>query len=227
LNINEFIGEVALLSATIEKLLPKGGSFSQKVERSETTQLVRICLHHFRQFRNGVLHGEIQIEDTDDYQYQIQLAEELILVLRQGGLGASSKLGRPIPMSIEVTRNQVDVNNLASVLGVKPADIVVDIIEDELDVPGGSKVDLRAASRIAQAHGVELRPENKVKLLLVDGPFVVVKDLAHDLDIRPNQLIAELMAQNVFAGLNQKIDIKIAAHIADRHGFRMERQRPS
>ena len=59
-------------------------------------------------------------------------------------------------------------------------------------------------------------------LIRVEGPFIVVKDLAERLDVKANQLIAELMARNVFATINQKIDIKVAAQIADAHGFRVE-----
>jgi len=60
------------------------------------------------------------------------------------------------------------------------------------------------------------------KLILVEGPFVIVKEFAEQIGVKANVLIAELMANNIFAGINQKIDIKVAAKIAAKHGYRME-----
>ena len=50
-------------------------------------------------------------------------------------------------------------------------------------------------------------------------PQVVVKDLAEKMALKPNQLIAELMKMNIFASINQEIDIKIAKKIGDKYGF--------
>ena len=53
-------------------------------------------------------------------------------------------------------------------------------------------------------------------------PQVVVKDLAEKMALKPNQLIAELMKMNIFASINQEIDIKIAKKIGDKYGFVVE-----
>ena len=53
-------------------------------------------------------------------------------------------------------------------------------------------------------------------------PQVVVKELAEKMALKPNQLIAELMKMNIFASINQEIDIKIAKKIADKYGFVVE-----
>ena len=56
------------------------------------------------------------------------------------------------------------------------------------------------------------------------GP-IVVRDLARSLGLKANQLIAELMASNVFAGINERLEIKIAQQIAEKHGFVIEHEK--
>jgi len=53
----------------------------------------------------------------------------------------------------------------------------------------------------------------------------VVRDLAERLNIRPNQLIAELMKMNVLASINERIDINVARKIAEKHGFTLEHEK--
>jgi translation initiation factor IF-2 len=53
-------------------------------------------------------------------------------------------------------------------------------------------------------------------------PQIAVKELAEKMAIRPNLLIAELMKMNIFASINQDIDIKIAKQIGEKHGFVIE-----
>jgi len=53
-------------------------------------------------------------------------------------------------------------------------------------------------------------------------PQIAVKELAEKMAIKPNHLIAELMKMNIFASLNQDIDIKIAKQIGEKHGFTVE-----
>jgi translation initiation factor IF-2 len=59
-------------------------------------------------------------------------------------------------------------------------------------------------------------------LLEFAKPQVAVKDLAEKMALKPNQLIAELMRMNIFASINQEIDIKIARQIGEKHGFVVE-----
>lgn len=55
--------------------------------------------------------------------------------------------------------------------------------------------------------------------------FVIVKDLAEYLDIKPNQLIAKLMSKNIFASINEKLDFKIAKEIAEGFGVVLEQEK--
>ncbi|HMP90038.1 MAG TPA: translation initiation factor IF-2 [Kiritimatiellia bacterium] len=63
------------------------------------------------------------------------------------------------------------------------------------------------------------------KSILVVKPPVVVRDLADMMGIKPNLLIAELMKMNIFASINQKIELKIIQALADRHGFTIEQEK--
>lgn len=53
-------------------------------------------------------------------------------------------------------------------------------------------------------------------------PPIVVRDLAERLQKKPFQLIADLMALNVFANVNQAIDEVVAQKICAKYGFRFE-----
>lgn len=59
---------------------------------------------------------------------------------------------------------------------------------------------------------------------IIRGP-IVVKEFAVELGLKPNQLIAELMTMNVFASLNQRIELKVAQKLAERHGLILEQEK--
>lgn len=62
------------------------------------------------------------------------------------------------------------------------------------------------------------------KVIIIRGP-VVVKEFAEQLGLKPNQLIAELMTMNVFASINERIDLKVAQQLADKRGFSLEHEK--
>ena len=62
------------------------------------------------------------------------------------------------------------------------------------------------------------------KTMVFYGP-IVVRELADRLGMKPNQLIAELMMMNVFASINEKLEIKIVQQIAEKHGFIIEHEK--
>jgi translation initiation factor IF-2 len=55
-------------------------------------------------------------------------------------------------------------------------------------------------------------------------PKVVVKDFAQMMDMKPNQVIAELMKMNIFASINAEIDLKVAKEIGAKHGFTVRKE---
>ncbi len=52
-----------------------------------------------------------------------------------------------------------------------------------------------------------------------------MKDFAAHLGLKPNQLIAELMTMNVFASINEKIELRLAQQIAQKHGAVLEHEK--
>jgi len=51
---------------------------------------------------------------------------------------------------------------------------------------------------------------------------IIVKELAERLNLRPNNVISELMAMNIFASISDRVDVKIAQKIASKHGITLE-----
>ncbi len=54
---------------------------------------------------------------------------------------------------------------------------------------------------------------------------ITVRELAEQLGVKPNQLIAELMGMNVFAAINQRVDLKVVQQIAEKHGAQLEHEK--
>jgi Translation initiation factor IF-2, N-terminal region len=57
------------------------------------------------------------------------------------------------------------------------------------------------------------------------NPPITVKQLAAELGLQPNQLIAELMSFNIFVNINQTIETDIASKICEKHGSILEKER--
>jgi translation initiation factor IF-2 len=59
------------------------------------------------------------------------------------------------------------------------------------------------------------------KVLIVKPPMIV-RELAEMMGLKPNLLIAQLMGMNIFASINQKIEMKIIQALAEKQGFTVE-----
>ncbi len=55
-------------------------------------------------------------------------------------------------------------------------------------------------------------------------PKVIVKDFALMMNMKPNQVIAELMKMNIFASINAEIDLKVAKEIGAKNGFTVRKE---
>jgi translation initiation factor IF-2 len=51
---------------------------------------------------------------------------------------------------------------------------------------------------------------------------VVVRTLATQMNVKPFQLISKLMSMNIFASMNQEIDITVAQSVAEKFGYSLE-----
>ena len=54
---------------------------------------------------------------------------------------------------------------------------------------------------------------------------ITVKELAEKIDMRPNMLVAELMKINIFASINQRLDMDVIRQIAKAHNFEIEQEK--
>jgi translation initiation factor IF-2 len=68
-------------------------------------------------------------------------------------------------------------------------------------------------------------PEADAQKVIHIKPPIIVKELASQLGLKPHQLIAELMALNIFANINQTIEPDVATQICAKHGFVFEMER--
>ena len=80
-----------------------------------------------------------------------------------------------------------------------------------------------AAAPAAEAAPSE--PEGEPQKIIHIKPPIIVKELASQLGLKPHQLIAELMALNIFANVNQTVEPDIATQICQKHGFVFEMER--
>ena len=67
-------------------------------------------------------------------------------------------------------------------------------------------------------------PNRKV-VILKPGQAIIVREFAEQLHIKPNLIIAELMGMNIFASINQKIELRSAQQIAAKHGYTIEHEK--
>ena len=77
------------------------------------------------------------------------------------------------------------------------------------------------ADKVSEEEGAE-SPE--VNVIRIKGA-IIVKELAAELGLPPNKLIAELMAMNVFASITERVDISVARKIAEQYGYRLDHER--
>jgi translation initiation factor IF-2 len=96
--------------------------------------------------------------------------------------------------------------------------------EPEAETPAaeaGEETPPEAEAPAEEEGGPEDEPSNVIEL---KKPKVVVKDFAQMMDMKPNQVIAELMRMNIFASINAEIDLKVAKEIGSKHGFTVRKE---
>ena len=93
------------------------------------------------------------------------------------------------------------------------------------EVKAKAEAEAKAKAEAEAKAAAEKEAEEEIKELIFPKPQVAVKELAEKMDMKPNQLIAELMRMNIFASINQNIDIKVAIQIGKKHGFIVEQKK--
>ena len=81
----------------------------------------------------------------------------------------------------------------------------------------------------AEPPAPEVPPEPpKPAVIILKGP-ILLKDLAVMLNVRPNKIITDLMAKNIFANINYPVDVRTAIELGKKHGVEVaaeERPKP-
>ncbi len=98
----------------------------------------------------------------------------------------------------------------------------------EPDAPKAAAVVASAPQEIvAPAAPADTAPEaaapTNEKIIHLKPPFTV-RDLATAMNIRPFQVIGDLMEMNIFAAINQTIEADVAAKVCTKHGYTFERE---
>lgn len=88
------------------------------------------------------------------------------------------------------------------------------------DVPAEPEADV-VVEEVAEEAPVEDEADRIIYLKKVK---ITVKDLSEKLGMKSNKVIAELMGMNIFASINQEIDLKVAKAVGAKHGFTIQKE---
>ena len=80
------------------------------------------------------------------------------------------------------------------------------------------------AEAIAEAKETTAEPETDKKVIHLKAS-ITVKDLAPLIGIKPFQVIADLMSLQIFANINQTLELDTVAKLCEKHGFILEREK--
>ena len=75
------------------------------------------------------------------------------------------------------------------------------------------------------ARGIEDQPDEPNRRIYLSD-WVVVRDLAEELNLKPFEVVARLLEMRQFKHANEAIDFDTASLIAREHGYRAERVLP-
>ncbi|MBI3987331.1 MAG: translation initiation factor IF-2 [Lentisphaerae bacterium] len=86
------------------------------------------------------------------------------------------------------------------------------------------KAEIKPAPTPSPAISMPVMGPDGKKTLTVRGA-IIVRELAEQLSMKPNQLIAELMSMNIFASINERLELKVAQQVVEKHGFVFEHEK--
>lgn len=100
-----------------------------------------------------------------------------------------------------------------------------EIIEEELPEVAAEQAETLIAEQQRAAEQAEIEEEKLDEKVIHIKPPIIVKELAAQLNLKPFQLISELMEMNIFAAINHSIDPEVAASLCKRHGYTFEKEK--
>jgi len=96
---------------------------------------------------------------------------------------------------------------------------------EESKKPETDKVEEKSEAKAATEKPKEKQDENsEPKVIYLKKVKITVKELAEKLGMKANQVIAELMSMNIFASINQEVDLKAAKAIGEKHGVIIKKE---
>ncbi len=125
---------------------------------------------------------------------------------------AIEKKAEPAPPVIE--KEQKKENIETSVKDNEDKELLAMIAEEEAK----EKAELDALAK-------EIENETASKKVVTLTGGITVKELAEKIDMRPNMLVAELMKLNIFASINQRLDMAVIRKVAEAHDFEIEQEK--
>ncbi|UDQ97871.1 translation initiation factor IF-2 [Lentisphaerota bacterium WC36G] len=125
---------------------------------------------------------------------------------------------------------KVKVKSLAEKYKVTAQKIVAILKEEGIDVKTASSVVPEADIELVEMHLDELfgskkeqkKSEKKECQTVSIKPPVAVRALADVMDKKPNEVIAELMKEGIFASINQTIENEVAEKVAKKFNFELK-----
>ncbi len=149
-------------------------------------------------------------------------SSEFIIILKEEGIDVSSHLSVIEPDDAELVRSHMQDRAGGAKVAAPSGDDVADPASSgstDEDAPASAVVDKPVAKGSKKGAKAirDVRKAGSKELHL--KPPIVVKELAADLDLKPNQLIHDLLKMNVFAAINQTLDTAVAAKICKKYGY--------
>lgn len=137
------------------------------------------------------------------------------------GRVAAAKAAEPEVAAITPEAPERKEADVLSLIDKKPARVnrnkpkPVEVVEPTApaDAPEPTEESVASADEDGGAKVVHIKPP------------IVVKELAAQMEMKPFQIIADLMELNIFASINQIIEADIAAKVCEKHGFVFEREK--
>jgi translation initiation factor IF-2 len=149
-------------------------------------------------------------------------AEELIEILQDIDIAVDSADAELSPEQIAQVCDELGYDSIdaarAENVGAKEPEAAPPADEQAVGEEAAPSADAEEGSSLPADEVVE---SNVIEL---KKPKVIVKDFAQMMEMKPNQVIAELMRMNIFASINAEIDLKIAKEIGAKHGFTVRKE---
>ncbi|MBX9743069.1 MAG: translation initiation factor IF-2 [Chthoniobacterales bacterium] len=71
---------------------------------------------------------------------------------------------------------------------------------------------------------IQESPSEEQKVIHIKPP-IMIKELAVQMNVKPFKMIHDLMEMNIFANINQSVEVDVAAKLCERYGFIFEREK--